>query len=332
MKSPEKVIILKPRLDVSFKQGPVPETRSPLIKIRSYWRDFVEKLQMIHEFSGDSVEVIERPLWQFSFDVVEKLAKTCDRIYIPHKQKTEMNVGENALYYMQTVYPEKFSIDRLGWGYSMSCFPLLKNTIDSKPSVLSEMNGNQITTLLELVKKVETNSTKFKQPQENYNRKEEYRLFVCQLPHDETIKHHSKIGVVQALEMTLEQCLQEEKFLLIKGHPANLSAMQEMQEIANNKKYRNMCQYTDKHSLSSCLSNASLIYTVNSGVGLEALAIGQNVIRFGDAEYNEVTPHFNDTPYKYTIRSKQINFLYEYNKILYDTTKETKTFKKVLNV
>ena len=79
----KRIIILFPRLDVMFKEGPVPDHRGPVAPIRLHWARFVELLYHHHDTKHDSVEVIEKPLWQFTRAFVESL--DADIIYIPHK-------------------------------------------------------------------------------------------------------------------------------------------------------------------------------------------------------------------------------------------------------
>ena len=86
------ITILKPRLDVTFKEGPVPKEHCPISPIRQHWENFVNKLSYEHTIFGDRVKIIEMPLWQMTKDVVFKLATQANIIYIPHKQKFEYKI------------------------------------------------------------------------------------------------------------------------------------------------------------------------------------------------------------------------------------------------
>ena len=61
-----KVRILFPRLDVMFKEGPVPEARGPIPEIRIPWVTVANRILHAHRMKGDDVELIEKPLWQFT--------------------------------------------------------------------------------------------------------------------------------------------------------------------------------------------------------------------------------------------------------------------------
>ena len=80
----DKVLILKPRLDVMFKKGPVPTERGPIEPIRLHWKNFVDKLASIEEEAGNNVRVLELPNWQFSPELIDAIQPT--KTYIPHKQ------------------------------------------------------------------------------------------------------------------------------------------------------------------------------------------------------------------------------------------------------
>ena len=87
------VIILKPRLDVTFKEGPVPDQRGPIQPIRQYWEAFVNTMLFQHKCDGDSVTVIERPLWQFSKDLIQQLIEhyNANICYVPHHCKKTLS-------------------------------------------------------------------------------------------------------------------------------------------------------------------------------------------------------------------------------------------------
>ena len=43
------VLILSPRLDVTFKEGPVPDQRGPIPPIRIHYKNFIESLEKSHK-------------------------------------------------------------------------------------------------------------------------------------------------------------------------------------------------------------------------------------------------------------------------------------------
>ena len=56
-----RVLILAPRLDCMFKEGPVPEVEGPPNDpIRVHWANLVKRLTEDHEEKGDAIAEAER--------------------------------------------------------------------------------------------------------------------------------------------------------------------------------------------------------------------------------------------------------------------------------
>ena len=110
-----RVDIYMPRLDVTFKEGPVPETRSPIPPIREHWLKFLQELQNRHLALNHETRVLEVPLWQITPSLVADSSQMADIIYIPHKMRENWWLDERVRYYMQMVIPNIFSIDTHGW-------------------------------------------------------------------------------------------------------------------------------------------------------------------------------------------------------------------------
>jgi hypothetical protein len=274
-----QITILKPRLDVSFKEGPVPDERGPIIPIREHWANFVKKLEHKHHLAGNQVRIIEKPLWQMTPDWVFRQAVEANTIYIPHRQGFEHPEVENVFFYMQTVFPEFFTIDSKGWGAHMSYIPMDVSNIE--PNL--ELWG-------ELEKRIYNNVSKFDQPNQIEINLENYWLFVCQIPHDQVIKQSSNISVIEALRCTLELAKKRGKFVVVKGHPVNPGAMIELAQLT--VQYQNVAYVTDI-SIHSLLSKCEAAFMVNSGVGFEAMLHEVPIITFGNAEYKNVVNSFD---------------------------------------
>ena len=45
----QSILLLKPRLDISFKEGNIPSTRGEISKIRQYWNDFIINTNKFYE-------------------------------------------------------------------------------------------------------------------------------------------------------------------------------------------------------------------------------------------------------------------------------------------
>ena len=278
-----KVIILKPRLDVMFKQGPVPEARGLIPDIRLPWAAFVHKLVEYHQKIMHSVEVIELPLWMFSTDDFKaKLSEIeYDIIYVPHKEQHSYPITNGrARYYMQSVFSWMFYCDSIGWAGGLSNWPCEDFITNGKPN---SKFYNFVRT------RVMNNGSKFDQPQINNKLvlPEKYALFACQIPHDETIKYHSEFTVANALDYTC-RLTQGNLPLIIKGHPINPDSMSELRKIVH--KYHHTI-WIDNVSIIQLIRNSEFLVSVNSGTGMEALLLQKPVVSFGRADYSAVSNH-----------------------------------------
>ena len=276
-----KVDIYLPRLDIPFKKSPVPKERFPVGELRQHWAAFVKVLANSSQKNGHKTRVIEAPLWTITPDLVKKQSANSDKIFIPHKMQKNWHLDDRILYYMQMVIPNIFSIDCLGWCASSSIHPIpLSASIDQ--------NALKI-----LRQRTIDRKTKFPQ-NTKYSTSElgliNYIFFPCQLPHDETIAYHSDISVQDALEALLYWRSNTNLNLpiVIKGHPANLGAMKPLKEIYMKylpKLGSNNILWIDDIDIHDLLKNSLAIFTINSGVGFEALLHNKPVYTFGYSDY-----------------------------------------------
>jgi len=272
------VIILKPRLDVSFKRSPVPLSRFPLEPIRKYWSDFIELTKVKYEENGSIVEIIEKPLWQFTKKFVNEL--DADIVYIPHNDKVTFpckHKNKKIFYYMQMVFPWMFQVDSEGWCAGASVWPIKpKEYFDEKAfNNLKQYNL--------------TGKSKFSQPRiKQYQFGKDFIFFPCQIPHDLTIKLHSQISVEKALIQTIKISKYLKIPLIVKPHPLNPDSMRPLFEIV--KKHKNEEIYwIDDININELLNATKAVFTINSGVGMEAILYNKPVFTFGKAEYAAVS-------------------------------------------
>lgn len=272
---PRRVFIAYPRLDCSFSGGHVPDEEGPLSPLRERWRDFLDGLIRYHRERGDDLEVEKRPLWLFDLPYMREIASGRDIVYIPHRQKQQFDVGPSGLYYKMSAFPEYFTVDALGWGAGLSYSPV---------QPLFTPRAEQI--YAKLSREMAENISKFPQPPlSNTLDVDQYDLFVCQIPHDESIVYHSAIGVRDALKAVLDFCEARGRILVVKGHPANPRAMIPLRELVE---VRACARWVDDVSIHRCLAAAQVVYLVNSGSGFEAILHGKPVVAFGRAEYSSV--------------------------------------------
>ena len=273
-----KVLILKPRLDIPFKsrEANPPKSDKPLPAIRQHWDNFVEKKRTEHLAAGDEVILIEKPFLQITKEDVESIG--ADRAYVPHHQQNTFNGDSTCLYYMQTVFPWLFTIDKLGWGGGASF-------VDEDPSKKDFDFGNVFTTFQ---KRIEEGESKYIHDTIEYEHDGKPFIFCpLQIPHDKTIELHSNVRVEELAISLAEWSVNHDVNIIFKHHPANDSALLNIErEVKDFKRVKFLSANVNIHSI---LKHADACYTINSGVGLEAMLHEIPVVRFGDAEYNNAS-------------------------------------------
>lgn len=242
--------MLKPRLDIAFKSKNRRAPRKPLSEIRQHWQHFIDYYATKHD-----LEVIEYLLTE----ITPKIAARYDNPYVPHRG--ERDGYKNCMFYMQTVFPHIFSVDRTGWGGDLSFLPVGTEPCED--------------VFPEFQRRIDRNESFFWQPPRQDLEPFDI-FFACQLPHDLNVVQQSDTGVHEALDQTLRFAKQHGLRVVAKGHP-----------IQGNSAYSGACQWSDA-SIHDLISAASAVVTVNSGVGMESVLHETPVYAFGKANYSEV--------------------------------------------
>lgn len=274
---------ISPRLDVTFKkfnQVSPPEQRGPISPIRRHWANFVDRFSYdMRVYFDHQVDIEEAVVWQIDDKLINRFIDY-DVIYVPHRQRVEFsNCPLQVIFYQQTVFPNVFSTDANGWGSSMTWIDNL--------DLESTLTDEETSLWYKYYNRAMDNGSKFEQPKRVDVHFDDFILFVCQIPHDETFKWHSAVSAEEALTATLEYAKSKNKKVIVKGHPANPSAMATQKRITS--KFDNAI-YVDSFSIHDLLAKCNSVFLVNSGVGFEAMFHGKKIIRFGDAEYRNVVP------------------------------------------
>ena len=316
-----KVCILKPRLDCMFKKGHVPDVKGPTPYHRLPFDNFVNKIIEEYSFRGDEIKVVEKALWQFSPKDVEE--NNADITFVPHKENHNFPCGDRkVLYYMQMVIPEYFSVNKTGWLAGATYSP-----IDPK-------DGDEYSDTIDVLgQRSKENKSKFDQPKRMYEEfpYRDYVLFPCQLPHDETIKWHSKISVEQALHCVITYCEEKNKKLIVKGHPINPGSMEPLKNLCIGS---SVTEYIEKGSIFDYIEYANLVCVVNSGTGFESILMNKPVVMFGEAEYDKVVNKANLNNFREVIdnasydKTQYRKFVNKWTNIMYNTD-DSYSFRKL---
>lgn len=273
-------IILAPRLDLMFKRSGVDYAKGSIEPIRIHWGNFIDALSAIRtEHMHTTPLIIQAPRWFFNNTICEWFDEEQSMIYVPHSEKSIWGGGDNCRYYMQTVFPWLFTIDKKGWGGGSA----YKEWFD----ITVERDGGAYESMKEYIEK---GNTKFKhlQPEAEWEPKEEYVFMPLQLPHDETIKYHSDVTVPEVVKAMCEWADNGGKKVIFKGHPVNIGSMEPLVEII--KQYKNV-QYVTDVDINEGIKKSLAVYVVNSGTGQESMLHGKPVVTFGRCDYEAVTIH-----------------------------------------
>jgi len=267
-----KVLILKPRLDLPFKKFGLEIKSKHQPDIRKHWHTFADTLKQHHQQKGDTVVTVEAPRWSFHNTLVDEY--DADISYIPHVERHNFQGNDSCRYYMQTVVPWLFTIDKLGWGGGAS---FVGQDYDAQDD-----NGETFKTFQDRAKRGES---KFEQPNvDSFTCGEDFIFCPLQIPHDETIKWHSKIEMIDLVEALCDWSDKTGHAVVFKGHPVNLQSMEPMRKVASG---RDKVMWIDKANIHNIIPKAKAVYIINSGTGMESMCHEVPVVRFGDAEYND---------------------------------------------
>jgi hypothetical protein len=342
-----KALLCHGRLDIPFKNfgGHVPTQAdySNLPAIRTHWARFYE---CIRDGLSTEIELDEAvvPMWELNDEFYQTHAQDYDIVFVPHRQRVQFehlgtDITDRMVFFMQTVFPERFTLDRLGWGANMSFLPMeIKECTDDKKTFFEKLK-----------ERIKDNVSKFEQPKSFPNhdivhtstgmytpldwKKINFHVtFICQLPHDETIKYHSDVSVADALTDVLIQSRDNGWNVLVKGHPVNPGSMEPLRKIAN--QFPGTAHWFGPEndiSVHDALRVSDIICMVNSGVGFEAMLHSKPIFTYGRSEYQNVV-NFNKPLDKVPANELHYaSFLYDFlNEHTLDTT-DYSQFTKILH-
>lgn len=288
-KTTPHITILFPRLDLPNKECSEKvlqnyKQSSDVVSIRNEWSTLLELLKPAVQEAGYDLEVIIRPMWEFTAEFIESI--NSDLVLIPHRNRFELGSSRQShVYYMQVMTKWLFSFDKMGWSAGSSEYPC--QSFRSYPPSSETLERYQ--KLL-----AGTNQSKFSQQNSQswlrliMSRQipcSRYIFFPCQIPHDHSIKYFSDYSELEIIESLTQWATDRKIHIVFKKHPANLKAMKPFEGLVQDSKY---CRWSDA-SIYDLIKYSIATYTINSGVGFEALLLQKPVATFGRVEYDQVT-------------------------------------------
>lgn len=313
-----RVAIYLPRLDKPWKRPTLANAIPPLISedvinLRLKWKEFSLRLANAIERAGLAVDILEIPAWEIDRKQIEK--RNCALALIPHRCHVDFEEGGTpVMFYMQEYFRWVFIADKRGWSAASSVYPIDNETVSARTSGAFDFYRVKI-------KRNELGS-KFAQA-ERYSKKElvrkdliphvptflggksgrPYIFFPLQIPDDQSIRYFSDVSELEVVEAVVAWARVHQIAVVLKPHPANLKSMRIFENMADGEHV-----FISNAHVYDLIQHASAVYTINSGVGFEAILHVKPVVTFGRAEYDCVT--FNatlddlDAAWKYTLEAE----------------------------
>jgi hypothetical protein len=298
-----RVAFYVPRLDLPWKRlanatNPPPEIGEDVIDLRLHWKRFALLMANALERKGLPVDVYELPNWEIDRARVDK--DNASMAFVPHRCSHNFGPGNTPVrFYMQEFFRWAFVVNDKGWSASSSEYPVqldfaakqAGHAYDeyrarlSKGQLASKFAQKESQPLALLLKNglvpYEKNwlGQKVARP---------YIFFPIQVPTDQSIQLFSDVSVLDVVNALISWAAGAGIAIVLKTHPANRKSMIPFESLADG---RNV--FISDANIKDLIQHSAAVYTVNSGVGFEALLQLKPVITFGRVEYDCVT--FNAT-------------------------------------
>jgi len=284
-----RVAVLFPRIDLPFKEFKGLDLSNFVLppeqgSVRQFWAQFLDVLEEAFKVCGIEYQVYQLPMWEITEDYVVGLKEQF--VFVPHKISDEVSVsGKTCIYYMQVMTRWLFSVDVQGWSAACSKYPC-NDYRESSPN--PEVYKKYIDYI------VDRGESKFSQTERSsyiallLKRRlpfGKYIFFPCQIPHDQSIQYFSDFEELDVIRSLCDWAEIEKVNIVFKRHPANLKSMKIFEPLVGSCKY---ASWSDAN-INDLIRHSAAVYTINSGVGFEALLHNKPVVTFGRVEYDVVT-------------------------------------------
>lgn len=273
----KNICIIAPRIDLPFKEHVPVGDPSLMVKrqsesVRMQWHLFPKLLEKSLAAGGASVERIVVPVWEITPKFVKGLKH--DLIFIPHRDASTIK-DRRAVFYMQEVLPNFFTVDRSGWAAGSSRY----GSDDWKWYVPSPLDNARIERLRK------SRATKFLQDGKPAPTPKEFVFLPLQLPYDEVIKRDLASTYAEMVAAILQWAISEKRHIILKKHPFG----KDISYIPQNLQEHPLVHIVKTGHVHDYIKSASAVLLANSGVGFEAILHNKPVINFGRAMYDAVT-------------------------------------------
>lgn len=290
---PSPVGIILPRLDFPWKdQRPtvVPQLEDDVLDLRLWWKRFTVLLANALEQTGVQAEIYEWPIERITPSFVDSLGHRL--VFVPHKCSFDFGQTRTTqvIFYMQEYFRWVFVVDSSGWSAGSSMYPFdLQSLHRRRKGIFKAYRENLRTGGL---------SSKFLQKSKERHwglrfSKEipwgSYVFFPLQIPTDQAIRYFSDHSVENVVSAVIEWSKHSGVPIVFKPHPMNKKAMAIFEKQA-----KAAGCYWSTGNIHTLIDHSTAVFTINSGVGFEALFHLKPIVMFGRAEYDCVAAKVQD--------------------------------------
>lgn len=276
-----------------WKRHPKPLTPQTAAKIRNnqdqqdlraYWTRFVNETAAAFQAAGWRADLETMQRWEVTPERIDAFG--ADLAFVPHTTAIQYGPTQTPVYfYMQVMQRWLFTADPGGWGPATQSYPH-KNYVagDAASSVFDDYAERM---RMGNISKFAQADTADRQSLVSGGEIPDapYVFFPCQIPHDESLQLFSDIEEVKLVESLAHWANAQQRHIVFKEHPANLASMEPLRNAAPLSDFIHW-SHASVHDL---IREASAIYTMNSGVGFEALFYERPIVTFARAEYDVIT-------------------------------------------
>lgn len=318
---PHRVVFLLPRLDMPWKRQGMRNDRPPkleieVLELRLYWVRFISQLANACERAGLHVEVQELPAWEITREYVESLGAAV--ALVPHRCKLDFDPGRTpVLFYMQEYFRWLFVVDEQGWSAASTIYPVRISALPAAPSGAFDEYRRRLARGELQSKFLQPTSQKLQEPaasglapggigvsplpaktasftqglverltgQLTARTRPPSVFFPLQIPHDQSIRYFSDYEFDTVLDAVVQWGKRAGVIVKLKPHPANMPVMSRYMEKHAEGPWLHWCN----ENIHDLIADSDAVFTVNSGVGFEALLHVKPIVTFGRAEYDCIT-------------------------------------------
>ena len=285
-----QVAIFLPRLDLPWKalaeDVQVPRVKEDIVALRLYWKRFAVHLANALERQGVHVAIHEIHAADITPEIIDGMGYRI--AFVPHHCYLDFKPRKTKVFYfMQEYFRWIFVVDSNGWGASSSVYPLqIDALVPMKKGTFDSYRGKLLNGDLE---------SKFGQFEHKsyvhlvYSGQiplRRYIFFPLQIPHDQSIHYFSEYTEDEIVDAVLDWSRSSGIPIVFKPHPISQKAMAPFKD-----RVKAAGAYWSTANVQDLIRHATAVFTINSGVGFEALFQLKPVVTFGRAEYDCVTFH-----------------------------------------